>query len=180
MLNKKTLKSLVFLLFFVFFSVSAPYQDAHAGDWWDATKDFLSEVWNGPPEEPMPVGPGGGDTYFANRMAADDHGKNPYTDTQYQNSWQQEQGANITAFVNGPGDWFGEPVARSTVFRVAQRRSDVAHTWARMMFYIGAGCGLCVLVVMAAVGKWQWSWFFMIVGGLFVIAGFQALINFLN
>ena len=185
MFKYKLLKSLSFLLLLAMFSMATPssYSNAQAGwlgDGWDKIVDGVDKTYN----KAM--------CWFTGKCDDDeaydgdppykggDYGNNPQTDTRYQDAWQQEKGANITAFVNAPGDWFGEPVARSTIFQVAQRQSDVAHMWARDAFYIGAGCGVCLLTIMASIGKWKWDWFFMIVGGLFVIAGFQAMINFLN
>ncbi len=59
-------------------------------------------------------------------------------------------------------------------------RSITAYEYSKRIFYIYAGVGLGVMVLLALVGKWQWKWFFGFLGGLFVIAAAQTIIEFLN
>ncbi|MHA1539597.1 MAG: hypothetical protein ACTSXQ_03885 [Alphaproteobacteria bacterium] len=86
--------------------------------------------------------------------------------------------------IAGPADTsdftMGAVPADYTLMNVATARLDTLHTTLRQITYVLAGVGLIALVILAAVGKWEWKWFFMLCGGLFLLAGFQALINFLN
>ena len=86
--------------------------------------------------------------------------------------------------VSGPADTsdftMGEVDADYTLMNVATSRLDTIHATLRQITYVLAGVGLIGLVLLAAVGKWEWKWFFMLCGGLFLLAGFQSLINFLN
>ncbi|MHA1540221.1 MAG: hypothetical protein ACTSXQ_07080 [Alphaproteobacteria bacterium] len=79
---------------------------------------------------------------------------------------------------------YGEPVsegyAQARFHDVAVDRVGRTYDYAEDITYILAGCGILGLALMATIGKWQWKWFFMLIGGLFILAGFRALINFLN
>ncbi len=68
----------------------------------------------------------------------------------------------------------------NTFLDVASSRIDTAHKYTRNITYVLAGFGLIALVIMAAMGKFKFQWLFMLAGGLFLLAAFQALINFLN
>ena len=59
-------------------------------------------------------------------------------------------------------------------------RVGLSYQYAEKVTYILAGVGILYLVLMATFGKFQWKMFFAIGGGLFVLAGFQAIIYFLN
>ncbi|MHA1540216.1 MAG: hypothetical protein ACTSXQ_07055 [Alphaproteobacteria bacterium] len=46
--------------------------------------------------------------------------------------------------------------------------------------YISAGIGVFAMAMFAFFGKFEWKWFFMICGGLFLMSGFQMMIDFLH
>lgn len=69
---------------------------------------------------------------------------------------------------------------RSTFLETVTSRTGTTYVYAEQITYILAGLGLLGMVLMATVGKWNWKWAFAICGGLFVLAGFQAIIYFLN
>ncbi len=77
-----------------------------------------------------------------------------------------------------------EPAPFGTVnnkfLEVTEERADILYATIKKVSYVLAGIGAIALVVMAAFGKFQWKWFFMLIGGLFLLAGFQAMVNFLN
>ena len=66
------------------------------------------------------------------------------------------------------------------ILQVTEARMDVLYATIKKVSYVLAGVGAIALVVMAAFGKFQWKWFFMLILGLFLLASFQGLINFLN
>lgn len=53
-------------------------------------------------------------------------------------------------------------------------------TNARRLFYIGSGIGLVAMAVLAAFGRFQWKWFFSLLGGVVVIAAFTQIMQFLD
>ncbi|MHA1540215.1 MAG: hypothetical protein ACTSXQ_07050 [Alphaproteobacteria bacterium] len=73
-----------------------------------------------------------------------------------------------------------DPERQELGLRTAEWRSQTAFIYIKRITYIYAGFGVIALVLLAVVGKWQWKWFFMICGGLFVLAGSQQLVYFLN
>ena len=76
---------------------------------------------------------------------------------------------------------FGEsPEGQQKVFQVAQQRSEAAYIYIKRITYIYSGVGVIGLVIMAVFGRFQWKWLFALVGGLFVLAGAQQLVFFLN
>ena len=81
--------------------------------------------------------------------------------------------------INGPQS-FGVQQSNDTFWCVAQQRSDTTHTELRRIFYLMAGIAIIAFSILAAIGKFQWKWLFMMTGGLFLAAGFQKLIDFLN
>lgn len=50
----------------------------------------------------------------------------------------------------------------------------------RQFAYIMAAAGALVLAILAFFGKFKWNWFFMICGGLFIIAFFSDLLTFIG
>ena len=66
------------------------------------------------------------------------------------------------------------------IMKITQDRADTIYITVRKLSYVLAGLGALTLVILAAFGKFQWKWFFMLLGGLFILAGFQSMINFLN
>ena len=89
-----------------------------------------------------------------------------------------------TLSVRGPsGDEkfkLGQTGEDRTIINVAMTRVDTIHSTLRQLTYVLAGIGLIGMVIMAAIGKFQWKYLFALAGGLFLLAGFQAMINFLN
>ena len=78
-----------------------------------------------------------------------------------------------------PGAGFGaggDPTALAT----AENRSMAAFVYAKRITYIYSGVGVLGLVILAAFGRFQWKWFFMLCGGLFVLAGAQQIVFFLS
>ena len=73
-----------------------------------------------------------------------------------------------------------DPERQELGLRTAEWRSQTAFIYIKRITYIYAGFGIIALVLLAVVGKWQWKWFLMICGGLFVLAGSQQLVYFLN
>ena len=69
---------------------------------------------------------------------------------------------------------------RSVFLNTLTQRTGTTYVYAEQITYILAGVGLLGMVLMATFGKWQWKWAFALAGGLFVLAGFQAIIYFLN
>ncbi|MHA1539643.1 MAG: TrbC/VirB2 family protein [Alphaproteobacteria bacterium] len=70
--------------------------------------------------------------------------------------------------------------SNNQLLRVTEAKADAVYLTVRKVTYVLAGLGAIALVVMAAFGKFEWKWFFMLIGGLFILAGFQSLVNFLN
>ena len=46
--------------------------------------------------------------------------------------------------------------------------------------YIYAGIGLAVMALFAFIGRFRWAWFFAFMGGLFILAASQSIVNFLS
>ena len=92
--------------------------------------------------------------------------------------------ANAQLSVSGPGGssdfTLGTAAEDTTILDVATSRVDTLHVTLRNLTYVLAGIGLIALVIMAAIGKFQFKWLFALAGGLFLLASFQAMINFLN
>ena len=80
----------------------------------------------------------------------------------------------------GYGENVSEGFAQTRFHDIAVNRVGRTYDYSEDIVYILAGCGILGLAVLATVGKWEWKWFYMIIGGLFILAGFRALINFLN
>ena len=64
--------------------------------------------------------------------------------------------------------------------KTAKCRTITVFDFSKRIFYIYSGVGLGVLVLLAFIGRWQWKWFFAFVGGLFVVAAAQAIVEFLT
>ncbi len=76
-------------------------------------------------------------------------------------------------------DVFGEG-GDTTALQTAEMRSESAYIYIKRMTYIYSGVGVIGLVILAVFGRFQWKWFIALVGGLFVLAGAQQLVFFLN
>ena len=64
--------------------------------------------------------------------------------------------------------------------RTMDERVGLTYDYAEKITYILAGFGMLGMVLMAAIGHWSWKWFFALCGGLFILAGFQAVIYFIS
>lgn len=109
---------------------------------------------------------GSGEVYYTEDYAGCDP---RYDDYCYEEDIVPEEGMEAS---------FG--TSNNQLLRVTEAKADAVYLTVRKVTYVLAGLGAIALVVMAAFGKFEWKWFFMLIGGLFILAGFQSLVNFLN
>ncbi|MHA1540220.1 MAG: hypothetical protein ACTSXQ_07075 [Alphaproteobacteria bacterium] len=70
--------------------------------------------------------------------------------------------------------------AQKRFVQTTEERVGLTYDYAEKIAYVLAGFGMLGMVLMAATGHWSWKWFFALCGGLFILAGFQAIIYFIS
>ena len=103
--------------------------------------------------------------YVNNGILATDGWLNPDTNSAF------------TATSTGESILVNEPIR---LWRFALERARYSSHAIERFTYLASGIGVFGMAILAFLGKFEWKWFFMLCGGLFMVSGFQMMIDFLH
>lgn len=68
----------------------------------------------------------------------------------------------------------------TAIFKWLTGKTAVVYQYFRQFAFVAAGIGAFALIIMAFFGKFKWTTFFSLIGGLIVIAGLKGILEFIT
>jgi hypothetical protein len=84
------------------------------------------------------------------------------------------------ALADGAGARLGAGASKSELFTQTDKMVDNAFTQGEKIVYGVGGLGAIALGALAFFGRFQWGWFFGLIGGLALIASISLIISYIT